>query len=244
MISELDTTMLLARAEYDHWWFQSRRAIMEQLFWKTLSSSSSSKDIKILCVGCGTGSELEHAAQFGQVTGVDIDPQVVSLCREKGLNVIQADILDTSLPKESFDVVVAMDVIEHIKDDYKTVQALSGLLKKGGHLLITVPALQCLWSSFDEEGDFPHFRRYTKKTLSTLLLSQSLKREKLSYYNFFLFPAAFLARKANSSFAAQMTVPSRWKNNLLRTVFSFEKYFLPWMSFPVGVSLVAIYKKQ
>jgi SAM-dependent methyltransferase len=242
MISELDTTGLLARAEYDHWWFQSRRAIMEHIFWKKLPFLS--KDLKILCVGCGTGAELEQAAQFGQVTGVDIDPQVVALCKKKGLHVIQADILEASLPQESFDVVVAMDVIEHIQDDYKTVQALSGLLKKGGHLLVTVPALPCLWSSFDEEGDFPHFRRYTKKTLSDVLSSQPLKKEKLSYYNFFLFPVAFLARKTHSSFVAQMTVPSPWKNSLLRAVFSSEKYFLPLISFPVGVSLIALYQKQ
>ncbi len=237
---ELDTTTILSEAEYHHWWFQSRRTIMEYVFWKKLSS----KDISILCVGCGTGAELEHVAQFGNVTGLDIDPLVISLCKEKGLNVVQANLLDTSLPEESFDIVVAMDVIEHIQDDYKALAALCRVLKKGGKLLVTVPAFPSLWSSFDEEGDFPHFRRYTKESLSALFASQNLKKEKLSYYNFFLFPAAFLLRKTNTSFAQQMAVPSPWKNTFLRTVFSFEKLFLPWGSFPVGVSLLAIYEKQ
>lgn len=67
--------------------------------------------------------------------------------------------------------------------------------------------------------------------------------ETLSYYNFFLFPLAFFARKSNQSFVSQMEVRSQLKNNFLRSVFSFEKYFLPWISFPVGVSLVAICRK-
>ena len=234
-----DTNAILAIAEYNHWWFQSRRSIMEYIFWKNIAK----KDLRILSVGCGTGAELEHLSTFGKVTGIDIDPEVVRFCKAKGFQVIESDILASDLPQESFDVVVAMDVIEHIKDDFKVVAALKKLLKKDGKLLITVPALPCLWSSFDEEGDFPHFRRYTKKTLQTLLISYDFTIEKLSYYNFFLFPAAFFARKSNQSFALQMEVRSSLKNGFLRSIFSFEKYFLPWLSFPVGVSLVAVCRK-
>ena len=233
------TNDILAIAEYNHWWFQSRRAIMEYIFWKKLTK----KDLKILSVGCDTGAELEHLSYFGRVTGIDIDPEAILFCRLKGFEVIQSDVLASNLKKESFDIIVAMDVIEHIQDDVKAISALKNLLKKDGKLLITVPALPCLWSSFDEEGDYPHFRRYTKKTLTNLFRMQNLIIEKISYYNFFLFPLALIARLSNQSFASQMNSSNKFKNTLLRSIFSFEKYFLSWMSFPTGVSLVAVCRK-
>ncbi len=235
----LDTNAILSEAEHTHWWYQARRAITERVFWEKLPA----KNLKILSVGCGTGAELEHIQQFGNVVGVDIDPQVVSFCRAKGFEVIEADILSTQLPPESFDVVVAMDVLEHIQEDYKALERLVYAVKKGGLLLITVPALECLWSSFDEEGDFPHVRRYTKKSLTDLIRSQSLQIKKLSYYNSFLFPIAYLMRKSNKSFASQMAGIPNWQNTLLRSVFSAEKYFLPRLSFPIGVSLIGIFQK-
>ncbi len=242
MSMSVDTNTILARAEYEHWWFQSRRAITGYVFWKKLPKTQ--EKLKILSVGCGTGAELEHIGQFGEVTGIDIDPEVVQFCRAKGLNVVQMNLLDLSFAAETFDIVVAMDVLEHIKEDYKALEKLEHVLKKNGLLLITVPALQCLWSSFDEEGEFPHVRRYTKKSLLSLIGSQKLIPEKISYYNFFLFPLAYFTRKSDKSFASQMVGMPAWQNTILRLIFSFEKYFLPWISFPVGVSLIGVFKKR
>ena len=239
MNKAVDTNTILAQAEYTHWWFQARRAIMEYIFWKNIDN----KQITVLSVGCGTGAELEHIGQYAHVTGLDIDKEVISFCKSKGLSVIEGDILDTKLPEQSFDIVVAMDVLEHIKDDYGALAQLARVLKKDGLLLVTVPAFEWLWSSFDEEGEFPHVRRYTKKTLLDLLHSQSLQISKMSYYNFFLFPFAYLARMSDQSFVSQMQPMPRWKNSLLRSLFAFEKYFLPWINFPFGVSLVAVCKK-
>ena len=88
-------------------------------------------------------------------------------------------------PKEligAFDTVVALNVIEHIENDVQAVRNCASLLRKGGRLIMLVPAFQSLYNSFDR--DLQHYRRYTKKTATELLESNGYRVVHTSYFNF------------------------------------------------------------
>lgn len=235
-------TDILDDAERNHWWFNGRRSIIEYVFW----NKNNNKKTKVLSVGSSTGAELEHISRFASVVGIDIDKHAVEYCKQRNLNVIHDDILSSNLPSESFDIVVAMDVLEHIEDDKNALRIMCQLLKPGGKLLITVPACPFLWSKFDEIDHHPHYRRYTYLSLKTLLKEQkNIKIKFLSYYNFFLFPLMFIVRKIDWLVDTELSKPPVFINYLLTKIFSFERYFLHWGIFPIGGSLMATcYKKE
>jgi len=81
-----------------------------------------------------------------------------------------------------FDAVIALNVIEHIKNDQYAIRNCNRLLKKEGKLIMLVPAFSWLFNSLDKE--LGHFRRYTKKTVTTLLLKENFSIESNSYFNF------------------------------------------------------------
>lgn len=231
----------LYQAERDHWWYQSRRLIMEHLFWNKVQN----KKLTVLSIGCSTGQELLHIRQFADVTGIDIDAQAVKACQKRGIKALHGDIQRYDFQGEKFDIIVAMDVLEHIEDDYGTLKKMYDLLKPQGKLLVTVPAFQFLWSQHDETGDFPHVRRYTFSSLKKLLNSQKLSINLLSYYNFFLFPVAFITKKImNAPIDTQLKPLPYLLHTIFKTVFSCERFFLPYISFPWGVSLVALCQKK
>lgn len=85
-----------------------------------------------------------------------------------------------------YDSVFSLNVVEHIADDQLAVINASKLLKKGGRLTILVPAYQTLFNSIDEGLD--HYRRYNKKSLTSLLVNAKLEIEHKQYFNFMGIP--------------------------------------------------------
>lgn len=81
----------------------------------------------------------------------------------------------------SFDTVFALNVIEHIENDFLAIQNCKKLLKDGGNLIILVPSNQWLYCKFDRE--LGHFRRYNKKSLSMLLKMNGLSVDDLFNFN-------------------------------------------------------------
>ncbi len=233
----------LYKAERDHWWFHSRRRILTDLFWKDLNKEN--KRLNILSVGSSSGAEIEYLSKYGNVTGLDLDEDAVKFCSNKGLNILREDITKSSLLSESFDIVFAMDILEHVPDHEKALREIYRIVKKGGYLIITVPAGRFLWSKHDEQGAYPHKRRYRKRDLLNLLKTQNIKILKLSFYNFFFFPLIFLYRKVLRTFSLeQLKIPNKYINQICRFIFTSERYFLNKFNFPLGVSLIAICRKM
>jgi SAM-dependent methyltransferase len=95
--------------------------------------------------------------------------------------------LDHAPPEEiaarRFDAIVAVNVIEHIRDDVALVNRLAALLKPGGKLLVYVPACPFAYGALDVA--LGHFRRYTPATLSALVQTAGLVPDPPRYINFF-----------------------------------------------------------
>lgn len=174
-----------------HWWFRGRWAVVEALLAQTPLRAGS----RILDAGCGTGGNLLRYSELGEATGVDPSPEAVRFCRERGLqSVEQAGVEDLPFADESFDLIVATDVIEHVTAEHEALRELRRVASPGAALLLTVPAYMWLWSAEDEK--LHHKRRYTRRRLREAAARAGWEPQLATYFNSLLLPAIALARLA------------------------------------------------
>lgn len=235
---------LMAMLENSHWWFAARRAIAESII-KRLRLPPGAK---ILEAGCGTGGNLAMLSRHGQVHAMEMDDHARQLANAKGIVPVVSGCLPYEVPfqQNQFDLIVLLDVLEHVEDDCKTLAVLGSLLKPGGRLMISVPAYPFLWSEHDEVHQ--HKRRYFLDELRIKLKNSGLEVAYTSYFNTILFPLVFGARqlgklRANKRNNGDLAMPHPLINWLLFAIFSSERFALGRWSLPFGVSAMAIARK-
>jgi SAM-dependent methyltransferase len=178
---------------------------------------------------------------------MDISDDAINFSKEIFSGRVEKGFLPDQVPYEDnfFDLITALDVIEHIDQDVESLQAIHSRLITDGKAVITVPAYMFLWSKFDEMNE--HKRRYTLTELKTKLLQAGFTIEKISYYNTLLFPVVFVVRLLNNLLkrdgASDIDMPSTSVNFVLEKVFGIEKYLLRFINLPFGVSILAVVKK-
>ncbi len=234
--------------EDKHWWFKSRRNILMQLL------SRLDKSIKILDVGCSSGIFLGELLKMGysveQLYGIDISEEGISKARARGLkHVFVMDGAKINLPKESFDLIIASDSLEHIESEQEALANWASLLKSQGQLIIFVPAFMFLWSAHDVVNQ--HFRRYTRKELVQKVQQFSFQIERSGYWNFGLFfPIASIRfiknkfSKEENNAKGDLAYPGNLINGILSLILMIENTLFPWIRFPVGVSTFCIARKK
>ena len=238
--------------EYENynWWFVSRRRIICALLKKFLPLSSENRTI--LDAGCGTGINLAMLAEFGHVIGADSSEEAIKFCALRNEKEVRlAQLQELPFDSGSFDLVTALDVLEHIEDDYKAVAELARVCKIGGNVLITVPVFPWLWCEHDEINH--HVRRYEPKRINALLEQNGLSVVHRSYMNSFLLPVALVWRWRKQFMRFFSSDPdiaradnmhhNPWINMLLTAIFSFEKPFVKSVGLPIGLSLVILVRK-
>lgn len=174
--------------ERKHWWFRARAKIIQGQIETTRFDNS---NFKILNIGVATGASTILLQKYGQVNSLEFDLECYSFVKETlGLDIEQGSILNLPYPDNSFDLVCAFDVIEHVEDDQKGIDEMYRVCKNSGTILITVPAFKFLWGSHDVVNQ--HYRRYSKKEIKKLFNNKG-KEFFSSYFNLTLFlPIAFV----------------------------------------------------
>ena len=170
METDPTTKTIIEIPEDRHWWFATRLWAIEN--W--LNRAALPRDAQILDIGCGAGNMIHHLTQYGQVKGIEVDERPVKMAQARGYDVQQAD-ATRRIPFDdgTFDLVTALDVIEHVDDDVKLISEARRVLKPKGLLLITTPAFQWLWSHNDVLN--AHKRRYTAGELKTRVENAGLR---------------------------------------------------------------------
>lgn len=221
-----------------HWWYVGRRKIIAG-FVKDICAQVTDRRPRILDVGCGTGANLKTLAEFGEAEGVDVSPDAIEFCRKRGLDNVKLGAAE-ELPYDdgTFDLVTALDVVEHLDDDVGGLREMRRVLRPGGRALIFVPTFMWLWGVQDEVSH--HRRRYTLPELRRAMVEAGFEVERTTYANITFLPPVFLVRtfmrltRMKVDTEARINIPAF--NRIFAWIFGAESTFLRLMNFPIGVS--------
>jgi SAM-dependent methyltransferase len=233
-------------AEAAQWWFAGQRAIATALLEPALSVRPRG-NARVLDAGCGTGFNLLDLSRLGAAVGIDLAPEAVALCRERGVRAARASLLALPFPAGTFDAVTSLDVLYHawVTDDRAAVSEMARVLRPDGVLLVRVPALEALRGAHDVEVQSRH--RYTRREVTALLGGSGLRVERASYCNSFLFPLLFARRVLDRALGRRGSdvefLPALLERAFRRMLLLEATFVRRGFSFPIGASLVALARK-
>ena len=230
--------------EGEHWWFVGRRRIIERVIRRFAPPGP----LRILEAGCGTGGNFKMLAAFGTVTAFEPDAAARAMAKAVGAATVEEGALPGPLGLPGpFDLICALDVIEHLEADEASCRALAERLGPEGVGVFTVPAFGFLWSQHDVI--LHHHRRYGRAGFNAMLRRAGLEVVYSSYFNAILFPAVAAARLAQrllrlrSEHDDTAALPPRPVNALLGAVFAAERLAIPALRLPFGVSIVSVVRR-
>lgn len=233
-----------AAAEEIHWWFVGRRVLFRRL----LERHAPDRAARVLDVGTSTGTNLRLLVEMGyrDVTGLDPSEDAIRFCAGKGLPPVrQGSITEMPFEADSFDVVLATDVVEHVDEDLLAVAEVARVLRPGGTVLFTVPAFQSLWGLQDEVSH--HKRRYRRAGFRKLVDAAALETKTQFYFNYILFLPIWLARRLLPFLApdakSETELNPALLNAVLGPVMRFDVATAPALRPPAGVSYLLLARK-
>lgn len=235
---------IMYRLEERHWWYLGMREIAASLLGKYVNGR---RPLRVLDAGCGTGGMTKYLGHFGSSFGVDMAPEALDGCRQRGLaTVARASVERLPFKGGSFDLVVSFDVLYHqdVVNDVAALDEFNRVLRPGGLLLVRVPAYDWLRGMHDAAVHTRH--RYSRDELDRKLTGAGFRPRKLSYVNSILFPIAAAKRMTEGTkktLRMDLELPSAPINRLLLSALQLEAAILPAVSLPWGLSVMAVATK-
>jgi len=236
-----ESNQLSFEQEINHWWIKTRFLYVNKIL-NLLAGPS-----KLIEYGCGTGQNLFYATTLAKnkhliQSAIGIDPNLKSSVK-KNWGTLEVEICQDPPAATNFDCLLAMDVLEHIENDKDALSTWTKQLRPGGHILITVPAFQSLWSY--QDIFLGHKRRYTRKEIKQLANSLNLEILYCRYAFSWAFPLVFLVRKIINRNKKIDEADLKPTNPILNRIFYFIGLVEYWIGgdFFIGTSVVAILKK-
>jgi SAM-dependent methyltransferase len=232
------TYPIMFRVEQAHWWYTGRRKILAG-FVEAICRQVTDRRPRILDVGCGTGANLLMLAEYGDAEGVDISEDALAFCRERGLDKVRLG-AGEQLPYDdgTFDLVTALDVVEHMDDDLAGLREMRRVLRPGGRVLLFVPTFMFLWGLQDDVSN--HRRRYRLPELRRVLEQAGFEIERTTYANITFFLPILVMRQlmrlTGVKAESENNINVSALNGVLGSVFGAESWLLRVMNLPFGVS--------
>ena len=239
---EQHTYSIMYEVEGTHWWFAGRRRIISS-FVEEICREMDVDRPRILDVGCGTGANLELLGRFGEAEGVDVSEDALAFCRARGLqNVRHGEAEKLPYQDGTFDLVTALDVVEHLDDDVAGLREMRRVLRKNGRALLFVPAFMFLWGVQDDVSN--HRRRYTLSGLRRVVREAGFEVERATYANISFFApilaGRILMRAVGLRPASENNINIGALNGVLGRVLGAESSILRHVNFPFGVSALCV----
>jgi ubiquinone/menaquinone biosynthesis C-methylase UbiE len=236
----------MAEREQEYWWHLGRYEIIEQ-YMQLAVKGQKADEVNILNIGAGTGGTIPSLEKFGSVLNADVSDDAIKYLKKRGYKAEKIGTGKLPYKANSFSVVAAFDVLEHIDDDEAALKEWSRVLKPGGKVVMTVPAYDWLWT--DHDVSLQHFRRHTRKTVAEKAKKAGLDVSKTSYAIVFSLPLVVGFRYLNKALKRKTTeetsyvsVP-RWVNKSFTQLLKAEARGHKYMAYPAGTSVVAVLSK-
>lgn len=196
----------------------------------------------ILDIGCEPTPYIGEAfIKNNDVTFTDLLQESLNNIKYQNCKKVQLDLTKSNkIKKESFDLIICADVIEHIEDEKLALTNLLKLLKKKGILIFTAPAYQKLYGTHDKK--IGHFRRYDKKDIKRIAKQHDLKTIKIRHLVSLILPFFIIAQKTKKS-KSLYDNKSKLEKHILPLLNLFckidERLNLPW-----GICIMGIFRKK
>lgn len=239
------TYPIMFRIEQSHWWYTGRRKILAS-FIEDICRRVTDRRPRILDVGCGTGANLLMLSKFGDAEGVDVSEDALAFCRERELENVKLGAAE-QLPydDDTFDLVTALDVVEHLDDDLAGLREMRRVLRPGGRVLLFVPTFMFLWGLQDDVSN--HRRRYRMPELGRVLEQAGFEIERTTYANITFFMPILAMRKlmrlTGIKAESENNINVSAFNGMLGRMLGAESFVLKYMNIPFGVSGLCVARK-
>ena len=236
---------VLAEIERQHFWFVARRELIIGL----LREYVPHKVPLLLDLGCGPGLNLAHWGAFAdQVVGLDqhLNEQPFNNPTDTlgSPSIVDGDVTNLPFDTTSTDIILLMDVLEHVEDE-KALSEAFRVLRPGGTVLLSVPAHPWLWGARDVGAN--HLRRYTRRSLIDTVAAAGFEISVVRPYQFVLLPFVILSRllgKASPKTRDMEDRPSPLVNSLLKWINRKEVWVsLKFTAMPTGSSYTLLAHK-
>lgn len=220
-----------------HWWWRAREAFLLRRFHTLLPADGARR---ILDVGCGDGLLLDRLTPWGDAEG--IEPDATTLGPGAAHRKIHLGPFDASFrPEAPFDLVLFLDVLEHLDDPVAALARARALLRPAGRIFVSVPAFPLLWTGHDVLNH--HRRRYTRASLTADAAAAGLTVQ-WARYGFLSVGLAKLLVRAKEGILAGTPrapgVPPAPLNALARGVTAADLRIGELIPLPFGSSLFAV----
>jgi SAM-dependent methyltransferase len=225
----------------EHWWWRVREEILLKKIRQVLGSRP--PGARILDVGCGAGLFFDALERLGHVEGIESDRLAVEQAGRWRSRIHVGELDDTFEPDASFDLILLLDVVEHVDRPDRLLRRAASLLGPAGRIVVTVPAFNWLWTSHDELNH--HLERYTAKEMRDLMSDAGLTAIETGYlFQSLLLPKLLVrAKEALTAPAAHVPhLPPRAVNLALQAWYRSEYMFARGL--PFGSSVLAIAQRS
>jgi ubiquinone/menaquinone biosynthesis C-methylase UbiE len=238
---------LTARAEPTHFWFRGFRAHVAPVI---DGIAGSRRDLRILDCGCGTGYNMATLlSPYGRPFAFDFAPDSMARARQAGRPLLRADMQHIPFRAETFDLATSFDVVQSVPDDRQALREMARVLKRGGHVVLNVTALDLLRG--DHSDVWGELRRYTPQSAVRLLEDVGLEPVRISFLFASLLPLMLAVRTVQKALRvwreprgdADLTVPAAPINALLTAAVLVEARVARRVRLPFGSSLLIVARK-
>jgi SAM-dependent methyltransferase len=225
----------------NHWWFRAREEFLTHFLERNNLANGLALD-----VGCGDGLFFDELRRIGCTpNGLEADQRLVSEETRQRYRVHIGYLDKHFQPDQPFDLILMLDVLEHIEDDLEALRHAHRCLAPNGALVITVPAFQWLWTNHDDLNH--HYRRYTKATLSQCLESADFQPFDFQYFYNWLVPVKLMVKAQEAVFErapSNPQLPSASVNRILKSISRIEQKVTSVIKLPFGSSLLMASRKK
>lgn len=233
---EADYSAAYARLYREHWWWRVRETILVEKLRELLKGMPTAR---ILDVGCGEGVFFDALEEFGCPEGLESDRAAVERSGRWRSRIVVGELDVTFVPGHPFDLILMLDVLEHVQHPEPVLRRAVDLLTPAGRVLATVPAFDCLWTSHDDINH--HVKRYTSKEIRALMNRAGLRVDETHYLFQSLVVPKLLVRAKEALAPARggiPRIPSPAINRALQAWFRSEHAVAGWL--PFGSSVMAV----